>query len=159
MTLHLRFDNLPDTLIEATETLVVARPHSLPDTERDEAITAWLTAATGDTIAVPGLSINPDYDHARYDHANGTITLDRFTLYELFHQYRHHQQWQGTEMIVPTAAERSLQIPRHEIDAHAWACSLFYRVLPDRFIRLANADRIPGLSPIDIFEPGTHVEV
>lgn len=73
------------------------------------------------------------------------ITLHKWSLVSLFHQYRHHMQ--ANSQTTPYADEAE-----QATDAQAWACSLFYVCDPKRFRRMVRLGRIAGVHPKDLLK-------
>lgn len=158
--LHLKFceDAFDPHLLELTERFFLER-NGRRKTSRavEQLFDTWLHGAClvyG--LPFPGLKMDPkapapDKIHPRagyYDPAGpGTIVLRRWSAISLFHQFRHHHQRYSDEK-----RGGGWEHASHGADAQAWACSLFYKVDPQRFRKWVRRGRVAGVHPEDLLK-------
>jgi hypothetical protein len=149
-TYHLRFRNFHARALTATQQLLRARPSQLDETGRHEVFRAWVDEIS-DIYGMerPDLQWDTDADMGGggfYRAADHSITMspNHPSVVTLIHETRHalqHKQC-GAPMITDDV----------ERDARAWSLSLYFRVRPNQFTRLARAGRIFHVDPT-VFAP------
>jgi len=132
---HKRFTRFNPRTIEATKTLRRGWSQKTLD-EQWLASRAWLDAVT-QIYRVPEVGFEPNSGGDFYQIAQKKIYMKKPSIITLLHEFRHHLQYTaGPEMI-----------GGDEPDARAWSLSLYYRVAPITFRRLARENRIIHVGP------------
>lgn len=149
MKSHLRYKNLHPKTVGAAERLFNERPWDLEMSDQVAVGKEFLAEIAGAyRVGVPDLDIYPlnslDYEPARYSEDSlGQMALDedaqirmrRFSILNLFAMARAHVN-----------SEKG-----GDLDAVAWSHSLYYRVRPVMFRRLARTGRISDVTARDTY--------
>lgn len=148
---HLRIKKFHPKTLEHTETLMASKPWKQEDAVANlDEFEKWLASVSlvyG--VEQPSLSISEDpiILMSRGGYFENTITLPKFSVMTLMHEYRHHMQFHGLSPVaLEDRAEWSDEFlasasPTEE-DARAWSCSLFYKVRPHLFRRSVREGKI-----------------
>lgn len=149
---HLTFRNFHTTTLRATEELFTAGPWRGDDEERATKFETWLRRAS-DAYGIPAPTLEIVDDPAIEANGGvydlGQITLAKFSVILLFHQFRHHMQALGAAQ-VETTGFPNIDLMTQEQDAISWACSLFYKTRPIMFRKLVRNGSIRYVSPGDL---------
>jgi hypothetical protein len=145
MALHETYTNIHKKVLRVTDALFRARPWSGTDDEILNRWQAWCDKAC-DAYGIPHVEVlmtrsDVPY-HGAYLPESRCIVLRKWSLITLFHEFRHHMQ---CTQDLHYAFEEAF-----EIDAQAWACSLFHSVRPGRFRRAVESGRVKGVGPGDL---------
>jgi len=132
---HKRFTRFNPRTIQATKTLYRGWSTKTDD-EKWEASRAWLDAVT-EIYHAPTVAFQPNGDSDYYMIHQKKIVMKKPSIITLLHEFRHHLQYTvGSEMI-----------GGDEPDARAWSLSLYYRIAPITFRRLARENQIIHVGP------------
>ena len=87
--------------------------------------------------ALPKVVINPGIPQfGTYNIVTWKVTLRKPSIVSFLHEFRHHLQRQGNIQVVRDK----------EHDAQAWACSVYYRGCPERYLKAAREGKIMGVT-------------
>lgn len=128
---HERFRNFHSRTLDATDRLFRSRPWV--DTENatsTEKFERWLRRVSAAyDLPVPDLAFSDDprvsFVFGCYRPSEQRIYLPKHSVVTLFHEFRHHMQHRGADMVSQDVEE----------DARAWSLSLFYQVRPSLYWR------------------------
>jgi hypothetical protein len=154
---HLRFRNFKTTTIRATDALFVDGPWTGDDEHKATVFETWLRrVADAYGVPAPTLEISDDAQVAANGgvYELGQITLPKYSVVLLFHQFRHHMQAMGVAGVESTGYPgRDMFIA--EDDAISWACSLWYKVRPVSFRKAVRDGSIRYVRPQDLLATRT----
>ncbi len=155
---HLRFKNFHPGTIRATDELFRSKPWSGTDDEKQDKFERWLRqVANVYGIPAPQLEISDDPLTLLMagGYSAGTMTLPKFSVLTLFHEFRHHMQFCG----VGRAGEVYGEHTAMEDDAAGWGCSLFYKVRPTLFRKAVREGGVFHVQAEDLLRTVPNVEV
>lgn len=133
-----RFRKFKPATVAATRTLWVGWA-GCTDEQKIARMTLWLAqVANIYAIPVPTLEVSPDAGHnGRYDRLANTIILTKLSFTTLLHEFRHAMQNNTAGACIPAGATANW-----EDDATAWSLSLYYKIAPVTYRKLATAGEI-----------------
>jgi hypothetical protein len=135
---HLRFKRFHPATLRATDELFKSKPWEGTDDEKQDKFERWLRqVANVYGIPAPQLEIADDPLTLLMagGYQAGAMTLPKFSVLTMFHEFRHHMQFCG----VGRASEVYGQDRAMEEDAAGWSCSLFYTSRPTLFRKAVRA--------------------
>lgn len=144
MRAHLTFRHFHPRTVRATDALFRAKPWSGNEEQKMDKFTNWLRQVSQVYHTnTPSLQISDDEvtRELRGYYEQGHISLPKFSVLTLMHEFRHHLQREG--IVSVTAFDR-------EQDAINWSTSLFYTVRPTLFRSAVRAGTILYVSPEDL---------
>lgn len=139
MAYHRRYRSFHRATLDATRLLLQGWGRH-DDERRWRRSRIWLrTVSSAYGMRTPKLVIDPHASSGFYRLPTNTIHMAYPSVVTLLHEFRHAMQRQA-------ARPNSPQIVDVEDDARAWSLSLYYKVAPRTFRRLAAEGRILHLS-------------
>jgi hypothetical protein len=149
---HLAFKKFHPTTVRATDEFFGSKPWQGSEEQKQSKFETWLRRVS-DAYGIPAPTLEIQLPDSRDDRSGyynlGQITLYKWSVITLFHQFRHHMQALGAASVEPTGDEVG-DVLATEQDAVNWACSLFYKVRPVRFRKLVRAGQIRYIHPDDL---------
>jgi len=156
---HKRFKNFNPKTVEATKELFRARPSQLVLEDVEVVFKKWI-ADISKVYDIPTPDFVWEYDdlsdiggglcHGLREDENDEnspfynsvlhIDANRRSITTLIHEYRHHMQFMGMNMVDEDVEE----------DARAWSLSLYYKTRPVLFERLVREGKIFHIDPRDL---------
>lgn len=149
MRYHLRFKRFHPGTIRATDELFSSKPWAGTDDEKQDKFERWLRQVSNVySIPAPQLEITDDPLTLLMagGYSAGTMTLPKFSVLTMFHEFRHHMQFCG----VGRAGDIYGEGQAMEHDAAGWSCSLFYTVRPTLFRKAVRAGGVFHVQPEDL---------
>jgi len=129
---HQRFTRFKPATLDATKVLMRGWRDATAE-ERFAKAEAWLDqAATAYGMRTPKLVLNLQAGSGHYQPWNNEVHMAYMSIVTLIHEFRHAMQAQRGD-------GRGRDI---EDDARAWSLSLYFKVAPRAFVRLARAGEI-----------------
>jgi hypothetical protein len=144
---HLRYRQFHPRTIAATRRLFDARPHRMNPMRQVRALQQWVDEVS-DVYGIPPARVRitsrREAADGYYDLRTHEINLPKCSVLTLMHEFAHHKQNvdPNHQMVQPSHGD-----VQHEEDARAWSQSIFYKIKPVRYRRLALEGRILHTEP------------
>lgn len=152
--LHLKFKNIREDVLEATEEFFVSKPWEGSNEEKQQKFDYWLAKVSeAYGVETPGLEVvegNPMLQLMVMAYQEGMIYSRKYSIINTFIGFRRHCQVQGAVTVDPD---------KQQEDCAAWACSLFYKLRPFMFRKGVREGKIMLMHPRFLLaDPDTFVD-